>query len=52
MINVGIIGSGYIAHTHANSVNQIKSAKLTGVVGGKRARDFSKKYDIITTKCY
>lgn len=46
MIKVGILGSGYIAETHANSIHAITETELIGVAGGSRSEAFAKKHNI------
>lgn len=48
-INVGIIGSGFIARTHAHSLTRfLRNVRFAGVAGGSRAsllaKDFSVQY--------
>lgn len=47
-IKYGIIGSGGIAHTHAQAILEIEEAKLIGVCGSSEQRsiDFADKYSI------
>jgi predicted dehydrogenase len=47
-INIGLIGSGFIAETHAVSITRyLRGAHLVGVAGGSRAISLANKYDII-----
>lgn len=47
MVLIGIIGSGYIAETHAKSLEKITDADLKAVTGGSRAKSFAEKYDVV-----
>lgn len=46
MALIGIVGSGYIAETHAKSLEKISNATLKSVAGGTRAKGFAEKYRI------
>lgn len=47
-LNVGIIGTGMIAHSHCQRYQQMKDAKTIAVadINKNRAEEFAKKYDI------
>ena len=46
-IKIGLIGSGFIAETHAVSITRyLKHARLVAVAGGSRATSMAKKHNI------
>ncbi len=46
-LNLGIIGSGFIARTHAHSITTtLHHARLTGIAGGSRASDVANEFSI------
>jgi predicted dehydrogenase len=47
MVLIGIVGSGYIAETHAKSLEKITDADLKAVAGGSRAKSFAEKYNVV-----
>jgi predicted dehydrogenase len=49
-INIGIIGSGFIARTHAHSITtSLRHAQLTGIAGGSRASVVANEF---STQCF
>ncbi len=46
-IRIGIIGSGFIARTHAVSIKRyLKGAVLAGIAGGKRATSLAAEFEV------